>query len=133
MAEGQNGPHQFELIGKDTQISYSTSSFCGRPQLSYQHLDQHLSFQGDQIGVLSTDIDRLVSVTIDQTPDRGSVTLTLLLPEINLRGKEARFRTRAILTTSPGTTCRFAAVCCATRVPRGEPARPRTSPGNVAL
>ena len=99
MALSPNEPNLFELTGATTQITYSTSSFAGQPQLTYRHLEDSGTFTGEEIRVLESEIGRQVTVTLEVIPDLHTVTLTLLVPAINLDGREARFRTRAILTT----------------------------------
>lgn len=101
MAVPGNEPNQFVLTGRDTQLTYSTSSFIGQPQLSFQHRQTSHSFSGAEIRCQETEIGKLVSVTLEQIPDLRTVTLTLLLPAINLGNTtEVHFRTRAILTTA---------------------------------
>ncbi|CCF84894.1 hypothetical protein [Nitrolancea hollandica] len=102
-------PHLFELQGIDTEITYSTSSFAGPPQLSYrgpglstgQQLER--SFSGDEIRVREQEIGRLVTVTLEAIPDADTLTLTLLVPAFRLDGTESPCSTVAILTTHRGS------------------------------
>ncbi len=98
-------PNLFELVGKKLEISYATSSFAGEPRLSYNTPTQSLDFAGDEIRQTRTEIGQLVTVTINQVPDLKTVTLTLLIPEINLPtdGDGVAFKTKAIFTTHPTT------------------------------
>jgi len=99
MAEQGNTPNSYELTGTDTEITYSTTSFSGQPQLTYRDQKDQCSFSGAEIRSLDTEIGQQVTVTIEQIPDLHSITLTVLIPTINLDGVESRFRTRAIFTT----------------------------------
>lgn len=100
MATQQDQPNQFVLKGRNTEITYSTSSFGGRPQLSYQDTQRQATFSGADIRVVEhAEFGKLVSVTLEQIPDLHTLTLTLLIPAINLGGQEQRFKTVAILTT----------------------------------
>ncbi len=102
-------PNLFELQGVDTQITYSTSSFAGPPQLSYrgpglstgQQLER--SFSGDEIRVREHETGRLVTVTLEAIPDADTLTLTLLVPAFRLDGNDNPCSTVAILTTHRGS------------------------------
>ncbi|HYN89322.1 MAG TPA: hypothetical protein VER55_12360, partial [Ardenticatenaceae bacterium] len=50
--------------------------------------------------VVESEIGRQVTVTLDEVPDLHTVTVTLLIPTINLEGRESSFATVAILTTA---------------------------------
>jgi hypothetical protein len=93
-------PNLYELSCGSTTLTYSTSGIDGRPQLSYTAGDRCSAFSGDQIRVTETELGRLVSVTLETVPDLHVVTLTLLLPQVNLEDRESRIRTEAITTTS---------------------------------
>jgi hypothetical protein len=96
-------PNSFELHSQDTQITYSTTSFIGKPQLYYKTQEIEKQFTGEEISVLETEIGTLITVTIERPhPDvRGNVVkLTLLLPTVNLPASlENPIQTQAILTT----------------------------------
>ena len=92
-------PNLFELRGGGIKVTYSTSSFDGKPQLTYEDQKVSLTFQGEEIRSLDTEIGLQLTVTLGQIPDLQTVTLTLILPMINLQGNEGRFRTQAIVTT----------------------------------
>lgn len=94
-------PNLFELRGQFTQITYSTTSIDGTPRLSYQKLGTNLNFSGDEIRVVETEIGNLVTVTIETVPDLRTVTLTVLIPTINLPegDTETSIDTKAIVTT----------------------------------
>lgn len=96
-------PNSFELHNQDTQITYSTTSFIGKPQLYYKTQKIEKQFTGEEISVLETEIGKLITVMIERThPDvRGNVVkLTLLLPTVNLPASlENPIQTEAVLTT----------------------------------
>jgi hypothetical protein len=48
-----------------------------------------LSFSGDQIRCVDTEIGTLVSVTIRMTIDTGGTTFSLLIPRVNIPGEQA--------------------------------------------
>lgn len=79
-----NQPTQYDLSGDGIHVSYSTTSFSGKPLFSYHDAFQFKSFAGDQIKAIDTDIGTLVTVVIQLTVDRGSTTFSLLLPNVNL-------------------------------------------------
>jgi hypothetical protein len=82
-------------------ISYSKSSITGDPRFSYTDKDQNLNFAGSEIRVEETGIGELVSVPISNVPDLEVVTVSLLLPKINLSSTEPQsaFETQLIFTT----------------------------------
>lgn len=82
-------PNLYQLSGKHLNITYSTSGIDGKPHFSYQDLQQTLSFTGDQIRSVETEIGTLVSVTIRMTVDTGGSTFSLLLPRVNIPGEQS--------------------------------------------
>ena len=98
-------PNQYDLLGQGVSISYSTSSFAGKPTLNFRKGRQTLNFTGDQIRTLDTIIGTLITVTIAMTPDRGSTSFTFLLPAIELATAPAKqsFHTIGITTVHKTT------------------------------
>ena len=100
MATENNKPNLFTLTGKHTQITFAASSITGQPQLHYQDPERNLTRTGEEIRSLDTEIGNLITVDLEDIPDLRSVTLTMLLPDINLgEWREISFATQAILTT----------------------------------
>jgi hypothetical protein len=101
-------PNQFVLQGighhhKDTHISYSTTSITGKPIFNYKDSKGAHNFTGDGIRTQNTEIGMMVTVLLGAVPDFHVITLTLLLPTINLDGSARNFKTIAIQTTSKDT------------------------------
>ena len=92
-------PNLFVITGIGIEITYSTSSLSGLPLLTYKDRQRTLTFQGDEIRQLESEIGQQVTVIIEQIPDLRTVTFTLLLPTINLDESESRFRTIGIIAT----------------------------------
>lgn len=82
-------PNLYQLSGKQLNITYSTSGIDGKPHFSYQDLQHTLSFSGDQIRSVETEIGTLVSVTIRMTVDTGGTTFSLMLPRVNIPGEQS--------------------------------------------
>jgi hypothetical protein len=104
MALASPEPNLFELQYGDTQLTYSTGSFAGPPQLSYKGPEGELSFSGEEIesdtGTLATEI----TVTLDTVPDLHTITFTVLLPSFNMPEEgDSEFDTIAIKTTNRTT------------------------------
>ncbi len=94
-------PNLYEFAGKTMTIHYSTSSFDGQPRLSFRRRSGRLrQFAGEEIRAERTEIGQLVTVTTREIPDLKTVTLTLLIPDINLdeRGP-VMFETRVFFTS----------------------------------
>jgi hypothetical protein len=101
-------PNQFVLQGighhhKDTHISYSTTSITGKPIFNYKDSKGAHNFTGDGIRTQNTEIGMMVTVLLEAVPDFHVITLTLLVPTINLDGSARKFKTIAIQTTSKDT------------------------------
>ena len=92
-------PNLFELRSKLLHITYSASGIDGKAHLTYQDKHQTLSFRGDEVRALETEIGTLVSVYIVRSIDRGSTTFSMLIPTINLDASGvAHISTRGITT-----------------------------------
>ena len=95
-------PNLYQFQGKNVSITYSTTSFIGKPLLTYKDKQQTLNFTGnEQIRSVETEIGTLVSVTIRKTVDTGNTVFTLLLPRVNLgNSNSATVETKGITTTN---------------------------------
>ena len=89
VSQAAQAPNLYQLSGKHLNITYSTTGIDGKPHFSYQDLQQTLSFTGDQIRSVVTEIGTLVSVTIRMTVDTGGTTFSLLLPRVNIPGEQS--------------------------------------------
>jgi|GEM_PF-1599005 len=93
-------PNQYEFAGRNLTIFYSTSSLTGEPMLTSQrgsYKPRH--FEGGEIRVERTEISHLVTVTLMQIPDLKTITLTVMIPVINLHELEpVLFETTAVIT-----------------------------------
>ena len=89
MARAVEEPNLFELTGEDVQITFSTTSFTGQPQLHYRDQQRDLTFTGADIESRESGLGRELTVVLDSVPDLHTITLTLLLPIINLGGVKA--------------------------------------------
>ena len=84
-----NQPNLYQLSGKHLHIDYTTTSIDGKPHFTYQDQHQTLSFTGNQIRSVETEVGTLVSVTTRLTVDTGGTTFSVLLPRINLPGEQS--------------------------------------------
>lgn len=93
-------PNLYELNGDGIKIVYSTTSFGGQSNLTYQKGKTTLSFTGAEIRVTGTEIGKLISVTVANIPDKGETVVSVLLPQFNLEKLDARqaFRTIGVIT-----------------------------------
>lgn len=92
-------PDLYQLRGAQLHITYSTTSFVGKPSFVYQDATQTLTFEGDQIRTVATEIGTLVTVTIRMTIDSGSTSFTLFVPRVNLgSSNQAPIHTEGITT-----------------------------------
>ncbi|MEH2025888.1 hypothetical protein [Nostoc sp.] len=95
-------PNLYQLQCKNISITYSTTSFGGKPLFTYKDKQQILNFQGtDEIRSVETEIGTLVTVTIRKTVDTGNTVFTLILPRINLgKSNSAPVEIKGITTTN---------------------------------
>lgn len=92
-------PNHFIFSGKHIHVSYSTSGIDGKPHFSYQDSQHTLSFSGDQIRSVETEVGVIVSVTTRLTIDSGGTTFSLLVPRILVGpGQSASIHTIGIST-----------------------------------
>jgi hypothetical protein len=92
-------PNLFELTGEYTRITYSTTSITGQPQFHYRDRQRDVNVTGDDIRSLGAELGAQVTVTLEVIPDLHTLTVTLLVPQINLdEGNESPLSTLAILT-----------------------------------
>ena len=92
-------PNLYQLHGHHLHITYSTSSIDGKPRLLYHDPFQTLQFSGDQIRTLDSEIGTLVTVTTRLTPDFGSTSFTLMVPQVNLeQSSESHVNTFGVTT-----------------------------------
>ena len=104
MEQATQTANLFELSCPDTQITYSTSSFAGPPQLSYSGPKGDHSFSGEEISTIDTALGTEVTVTLESVPDLHTLTLTTLIPSFRLpEDGDASFQTLAIYTTNHTT------------------------------
>jgi hypothetical protein len=96
---GTQEPNLFELKGIGIELTYSTTSLSGQPQLTYKDRKRTFTFHGEEIRHLDSEIGLQVTVTLEQVPDLRTETLTLIIPAINGEGASTPFQTNAILTT----------------------------------
>lgn len=91
----------FELQGYNTQITYSTTSVIGVPQLTYVNQGQTLNFRGKDIRQEQTQLGQIVTVDLTDNPASEILeTLSLLVPIVNLSSKslETTIQTTAIFS-----------------------------------
>ncbi|MEZ4452887.1 MAG: hypothetical protein R3B09_25740 [Nannocystaceae bacterium] len=92
-------PNHYELSGHGTRLVYSTTSISGKALLTYTFGGETFSFSGQDIRRETTEIGALVTVTLESVPDLHVITLSLVVPAINLHQDEAHFATKLIITT----------------------------------
>jgi hypothetical protein len=100
MTQQNQEPNQYQLTGDGLQITYTPSNDNnGQPQLGYQGSHGNLTFTANDIRSEETVPGTLITIFLVRTVDTGSVTLTLLLPGVNLAGTtEQPIQTIAIET-----------------------------------
>jgi hypothetical protein len=92
-------PNVYHLNGHHLHITYSTTSFGGKPQFDYQDTQRTLHFEGDDIRTVELEIGTLVTVTIQITVDSGSTVFSLLIPQVNLeRNEQGQIHTEGLTT-----------------------------------
>lgn len=97
--DGFPEPNLFELRGRNVEITYGILRRRGE-FLDYHDNRRDLTFSGEngEIDSLESTIGKLITVTLEVVEDSHDLTLTLLLPRINLEGQSDSFETLAIRT-----------------------------------
>jgi hypothetical protein len=94
-------PNYYELSCDDVELTYSTTSFDGSRRLRFRDAERKIDFSGEEIHTRETDLGTEVTVTLETIADLRTVTVTLLVPAINLgQETEVQFATAAIETTN---------------------------------
>lgn len=92
-------PTLYQRQGSHLHVTYATTGVDGKPHVTYQDASRTLSFVGDEVRTLSSEIGDLVSVSIHRTVDTGSTSFTLLVPHVNLgQATSAPIKTERITT-----------------------------------
>ena len=92
----------YEVNGGGVRVSYATTSLNGLPRLSYHERGVDAEFIGDEISTERTGLGSEVTVVLKSTEDLEAVTVTLLIPEINMDAESevVHFSTVTIWTTN---------------------------------
>src|SRR5207248_8076134 len=99
MTQQSETPNQYQLTSNEVQITYTPGNDNGQPQLGYQGSHGKLTLTANDIRSEETVLGTLITIFLVRTVDTGSVTLTLLLPGVNLAGTtEQPIQTIAIET-----------------------------------
>ncbi|HEU4728452.1 MAG TPA: hypothetical protein VFT22_11195 [Kofleriaceae bacterium] len=96
-------PNLFHLSGPHLHVSYSPSSFDGKPSMTYQDDHETRSFRGDEIRTVECDLGTLVSVTLHAMPDVGSTSVSLFIPRMRISPRSSAQVTTDCVTTQHNT------------------------------
>ncbi|QPF85912.1 hypothetical protein IC762_06295 [Bradyrhizobium genosp. L] len=77
-------PNHYDLSGHGIHVTYSTTSFSGKPLFTYHDAFQTKNFMGDEIKTESSTIGTLVSVFIMHTIDGPQTSFTVLIPNVRM-------------------------------------------------
>src|SRR5919202_889032 len=102
MANNFEQANLFELGDYSIQVTYSSTSFTGQPQLNYRDNNFNLNFAGEEIRVQDTEIGQLITVTLETVTDLRTMTFTLILPLVNVMPQSGgtQVQVPGILTTT---------------------------------
>ena len=105
MANNFEQANLFELGDYSIQVTYSSTSFTGQPQLNYRDNNFNLNFAGEEIRVQDTEIGQLITVTLETVADLRTKTFTLILPLVNVMPQSGgtQVQVPGILTTTHTT------------------------------
>ena len=96
-----NVPNVYQLAGDGIQITYTVSNTNGEAQLDYQDAQGSRTFTGNQVNSEQSPLGTLITVFLLQTIDTGSITLTLVVPGVNLGNTtEQPIATFAVVTNN---------------------------------
>jgi hypothetical protein len=92
-------PNLYDLFHKTVHVQYAASGIDGKAHLTYRDLRREKHFSGDEIRVEETAAGRLVTVMLEATPDRDTLSFSFFLPTLNIE-REAHVVSVAMYTTS---------------------------------
>jgi hypothetical protein len=92
-------PNVFELQGGGLTVHYAKSSLAGVPLLTFNHRGMKKSYRGEEVRTTDTELGRLVTVLVEAVPDLHTITLTLVVPAVNVSANEEPVQTFAVFTT----------------------------------
>src|SRR4051812_14817245 len=97
-------PTLFELQGDDgSRIAYTTTSISGAPTFGYTGPEGDVSFTGEEIDRLDTDLGNEVTVILNRAGDGDTPTPPPIVPPVEM-GREGTVdvETYAVVTTQAG-------------------------------
>lgn len=104
MAARSQEPNLFELRGSGAVISWAKTSLAGGPQLVFEDGEHDTTLGRDDLRVFKSPLGRLVTGTLEAADDGDSLTLSVVIPSVNLQdAPQQRVRTLAVLTTERGS------------------------------
>lgn len=92
-------PNVFELQGSGLTIQYTRNSIAGVPLFTFNHRGTRKSYRGDEIRTTDTELGHLVTVLVEAVPDLHTITLTLVVPAVNVGGNDEPIQSFAVFTT----------------------------------
>ncbi|WPB77262.1 hypothetical protein KYC5002_50830 [Archangium violaceum] len=98
-------PNQFDLRGKDIQVSFSATSFTGVPLMQYRDRRRQVNARGDEIRQVDVGIGTLVTIELQSNAaDAGGILFSVLIPHALLtKGDQSvKIHTLGITTRTPG-------------------------------
>ncbi len=93
-------PNLYDCKGQGVKVSFSTSSFEGKPHFNITQNGQTHNFRGEELRATKSVLGTLVTVNLGYTPDLKTDSASLVVPNINLEGNELDFGSMLILTTT---------------------------------
>lgn len=79
--------NHFTLAGRGLHVEYASTSFSGKPVLSYRDTAQMRAFSGDEIETVEVPaLGTVVSVTLNVVPDAGRTTFSVIIPHVAVAG-----------------------------------------------
>lgn len=98
MDEGLADANHYTVSGDGLEITVSPGP-AGEVQLGYRGAAPARTFTADEILDETGAVGAMVSVTLQDAPDRGRTTLTVLVPRVRVRpGERVRVQTIGITT-----------------------------------
>jgi hypothetical protein len=91
--------NSYHVHAHDLDIQYSATSLTGEPLMSVDQKGVKKSFRGSEITTTESPLGRLVTVTLEVVPDLRAVTLTLVVPMVNVGTHSEQVHTFAVIAT----------------------------------
>lgn len=94
----------YNCTGQNISVNYSSTSFTGQAQITIGIGKQNFSGTGESIALAQTAVGNLITITKRAVPDAYTDTLSVVLPDVNVKNLGAKVKFNAQLISTHALT-----------------------------